>query len=984
MRRYTDEELRRLKEEVDLAELVRSAGVELKPVGSDLRGRCPFHEDHGPSLVVTPSKNLWHCLGACGTGGSAIDWVMKAQGVSFRHAVEILRSRGAAEPSVPIQGKMSTVRRLPAPVSLDADDRKLLLQVIDYYHETLKASPQALGYIKFRGLESSEMVTHFRLGYANRTLGYRLPDRNRKSGAEIRDRLVKIGIYRETGHEHFSGSLVIPIFGEDGAVLGAYGRKIVTNLGADTPKHLYLPGPHKGVWNVEALAASREIILCEAMIDALSFWCAGYRNVTASYGVHGFTADHLEALKKYGTEKVLIAYDRDEAGEKAAGELAPRLAEAGIDVSRILFPRGMDANDYARKVTPASESLGVVIRAAQFVAKGKRAAPPPAPAEPPAVAGPAPEPSPSAAEVSAPELRTEGDQAEITIGDRRYRVRGLGKNLSYEQMRITLRVSREDKVHVDTLDLLIARQRALFAKQAALELALKEEAVKKDLGKLLLELEALQDRRIKETLAPKEKTVPLREEEKAEALTLLLDPRLLDRIQEDFDRIGLVGEGVNKLAAYLAATSRKMEEPLAILIQSNSAAGKSTLMDAVLSMIPEEEVERYSAMTGQSLYYLAEGSLKHKILAIAEVEGALRAGYALKLLQSEGRISIATTTKDPETGDMRTKKHEVEGPVAVFLTTTAAEIDPELQNRALVLTVDEDRAQTRAIHERQRRSQTIQGILARQERQAVLRLHRNAQRMLRPILVVNPFADKLTFLDAQLRTRRDHVKYLTLIRAVSFLHQYQRPVRQIDHQGKLVPYIEATAQDVAVANRLAAEVLGRSLDELAPQTRRLLMLLDELVTERCRALKLDREDFRFSRRDVREATRWGDTQVRTHLDRLVGLEYLLVHRGGRGQSFVYELLWDGQGRDGRPFLVGLLDSAELGREYNSEFAGGKNEFTGPSRPQSGAFAGGSRGAGNDQGTAPEASKAEIGPPGALAGVPEGSSVRVALPAGGRP
>jgi DNA primase len=855
---------------------------------------------------------------------------MKAQGVSFRHAVELLRSRIAAEPVVPTEAKHSSVRRLPAPVSLDADDRVLLGQVIDYYHETLKVSPQALEYLKLRGLVNSELVGHFKLGYANRTLGYRLPERNRKAGAELRDRLVKIGIYRESGHEHLSGSLVVPILGEDGSVQGAYGRKIVPTLKPEIPKHLYLPGPHKGVWNVQALGAAKEVILCEALLDAMTFWCAGYRNVTASYGVCGFTADHIEAFRKYGTEKVLIAYDRDEAGEKAAAALAPQLAEAGIDVSRILFPKGMDANEYARKVTPPEESLGVAIRAAQFVLKGKRALPPPAEAPPLA--------APPAAEEGA--LRAAGEEVEYQAGDRRYRVRGLSKNLSYGTMRLSVRVARQDKLHVDTFDLLSARQRATYTKQAALEIAVQEEVVKRDLGKLLLELEALQERRIQEATEPKVKTVQLSESETAEALELLRDPRLLERIVEDFGKIGLVGEETNKLTAYLAATSRKLEEPLAILVQSNSAAGKSTLMDAVLSMMPEEEVERYSALTGQSLFYLADSSLKHKILAVAEAEGALRAGYALKLLQSEGRISIATTTKDPETGDMRTKRHEVEGPVSVMLTTTAAQVDEELQNRALVLTVGEDREQTRAIHERQRRAQTLEGMLRRQDREKILRLHRNAQRLLKPVLVVNPHADRLTFLDAKLRTRRDHQKYLTLIRVVALLRQFQRPVRQVEHGGRVVPYIEVTIEDVRVANRLAAEVLGRSLDDLAPQTRRLLLLLEAFVSERCGELGIERGDYRFSRREAREHTRWGDTQLRTHLDRLVDLELLLVHRGGRGQSFVYELAYDGQGKDGRPFLIGLLDPASL---YNSEFAGGNGEFAGSSRPHRGPVAGGSRG-----------------------------------------
>src|SRR5262245_46407931 len=93
MARISDGELERLKREVAVAELARARGVELARRGAELVGRCPFHEDRTPSLVITPTKNLWHCLGACQAGGTAIDWVMRAEGVSFRHAVELLRAK---------------------------------------------------------------------------------------------------------------------------------------------------------------------------------------------------------------------------------------------------------------------------------------------------------------------------------------------------------------------------------------------------------------------------------------------------------------------------------------------------------------------------------------------------------------------------------------------------------------------------------------------------------------------------------------------------------------------------------------------------------------------------------------------------------------------------------------------------------------------------------------------------------------------------
>jgi DNA primase catalytic core len=937
--RIPEAELDRLKREVAVERLARARGVELKPHGANLLGLCPFHDDHEPSFVVTPAKNLWHCLGACQAGGSVVDFVMRAECVSFRYAVELLR----AELGEAGRSSDAPAKQLPAVVTLDADDRMLLRDVVRYYHQTLTQSPEALRYLEQRGLRSAEMIARFQLGFANRTLTYRLPARGR---AKLRERLERLGILRESGHEHFNGCVVIPVVDEHGEVTELYGRKITPGLRKGTPLHLYLPGPHRGVWNVEALAASQEIILCEALLDALTFWCAGYRNVTASYGVEGFTDDHLAAFTRCGTERVLIAYDRDAAGDGAAEKLAERLTAAGIESFRVQFPKGMDANAYALKVAPAAKSLGVLLRHAEWIGKG--AAPPrPLPSEP-TIAEPAAEAltgdecpampesadSPAVPESHSPlaadppplatppatEIPTEVKPEEIVIrlGDRKYRVRGLAKNLSYEQLRVNVLAARAEAFHVDTFDLYAARQRALFIKQAAEELALKEDVIKKDLGTVLLKLEELQDEQIRRTLEPEEKAVVLSEAEQAAALDLLKDPQLLDRILADFERCGVVGEETNKLVGYLAAVSRKLDEPLAVLIQSSSAAGKTALMEAILAFMPEEERVKYSAMTGQSLFYLGETDLRHKILALVEEEGSQRASYALKLLQSEGELTIASTGKDPTTGKLVTHEYRVEGPVMIVLTTTAVEIDDELLNRCLVLTVDEDRAQTRAIHRRQRERQTLEGLLADHEREHLLAVHRNAQRLLRPLWVVNPYARALTFLDTRTRTRRDHVKYLTLIRSIALLHQYQRPVQTTVQHGETLPYIEVTREDIRIANRLAHEVLGRSLDELSPQTRRLLVLLDAMVTDACQRLELDRSDYRFSRRDVRQYTDWTDFQVKTHMHKLEELEYVLVHRGGRGQSFVYELLYDGQGNAGRPFLMGLRDPDALPHDYDGK------------------------------------------------------------------
>jgi len=1000
MPRIPQDELDRLKAEVDLAALIRSKGVELNPQGQNLLGRCPFHDDKTPSLVVTPAKGLWHCMGACQMGGTVIDWVMKADGVSFRHAVELLRDGKAATLlSSDKVVKVATVPKLPSPVKAEVEDKILLRQVADYYHATLKQSPDAVEYLKRRGLDNSEMIEAFRLGYANRTLGLRLPDKNREAGTQIRSRLEALGVFREaSGHEHLRGSLIIPILSDTGEVLNLYGRKLLDNLRTGTPKHLYLPGPHRGVFNPACLK-QKEIILCEALIDALSFWVHGFRNVTASYGVEGFTEEHLAAFLAHGVRRVYIAYDRDDAGDRAAEKLAEKLISEGVECLRVQFPHGMDANEYIRKVSPPAKALGVLLQSAVWLGKGQKPqaeistvvlptgehvntetgevlaaetvaagegepagrAPaqrppdsPPLVAEepPPAMAAEASSIATLAASETKPGLnvpcRVEGEDVHLSLGDRRYRVRGMFKNSTFEVMRVNLKVTLGEGFHLDQLDLYNAKHRESFTTHAAAEVNIKPEVLKRDLGRILLKLESLQEERLSDTLKPKEDAeASMDQVARKAALDLLQDPNLLTRILQDFAACGMVGEETGKLVGYLAATSRKLDDPLGIIIQSSSAAGKSSLMEAVLAFMPKEERVKYSAMTGQALFYMGETDLKHKILALVEGEGAERASYALKLLQSEKELCIASTGKDPQTGKLITQEYRVEGPVMIILTTTAVEIDPELQNRCLVLSVDESREQTRAIHRLQREAMTLDGLVLKERRAQILEVHRNAQRLLRKVKVVNPYAQALTFVDDRTRTRRDQMKYLGLINALAFLHQYQRPLKKV---GGLT-YVEVVPADIDAANRLAHQVLGRSLDELAPQTRRLLNLITEMVKAACTEKAMDMSDYRFTRRQVREATGWGHTQLKIHLARLEEYEYLLTHRGGRGQSFVYELVYRGEGQEGEPFLMGLLDAGKLRQDgkshgYDAKWSGVNGQLSGVGRPQVGPWSGGGRDAEN--------------------------------------
>ena len=247
--------------------------------------------------------------------------------------------------------KQSTVRKLPPPIAREADDAQALQQVVHYYHETLKQSPEALAYLEKRGLSSEEMIERFQLGFANRTLGLRLPAANRKPGAEQRGRLQRLGILRESGHEHFNGSLVVPIFDRAGACARHVRPQDHRRLCGPARRCISISqDPTAACGTKQALEASEEIILCESLIDALTFWCAGFRNVTASYGVSGFTDDHRAAFRKYDTRKVIIAYDRDEAGETAAA--AASLRKSRGKVSQLGSPLFSD-HIFSRRSSPS-------------------------------------------------------------------------------------------------------------------------------------------------------------------------------------------------------------------------------------------------------------------------------------------------------------------------------------------------------------------------------------------------------------------------------------------------------------------------------------------------------------------------------------------------------------------------------------------------------------------------------------------------------
>jgi DNA primase catalytic core len=929
MAKFTQSQLDRIKRELKIKDLAEEQGLKLTRKNGQFVTRCLWHRDNDPSLFIHPTKNLFNCFG-CDAGGDSIQWIMKSFKMEFTRAIEyILERYPHLKEESPTESPEKT-KTETCPLDMEVSDQKFLQQVIEFYHQRLLDDYQAQDYLSKRGILDNEAIKVHKIGFADRDLGRAIPNAQRKAGKEMRSRLADLGIYRrKTGHGHFNGCIVFPVIDTHGNIREIYGRKVNSGLRKGTNYHLYLSEEgrlydDRGIWNEQALSVHSEIILCESIIDAMSFWVAGYKNVTAIYGTNGFTNYHLDALAKYKTKTVLLALDRDDEGEAAVKKISKKLLESEINVYRCDFPKAtVDANEYLKiagkgahgdhrqknihswmgKGQPIKLQMEVpdALKEAREeiandeAAKEKTATIEAAKADSTlaAIEAAAVEPIATKTKPKPPTVDAEIKDNEIgfQFGDRIYRVRGLEKNNSYDTLKINLLCRKDEAFHVDTFDLYQSRPRAAFIKLATIELQLEESIIKRDLGKILLKLEELQEQQIESLLEKKKVEVELEPAEKEAALKLLKDENLLQQILSDFDACGVVGEETNKLIGYLAAVSRKLNDPLAVLIQSSSAAGKSSLMDAVLSFVPEEDKVIYSAMTGQSLYYMGGGDLKHKILAISEEEGVRQASYALKLLQSEGSLRIASTGKDPNTGRMETQEYTVEGPVMLFLTTTSYDIDEELQNRCLTLSVCEDRAQTQAIHDIQRKRQTIKGLLGDQNKTAIQTLHQNAQRLLKPLLVANNYAEELKFRSDRTRTRRDHAKYLCLIRVIALLHQYQREIKTVDHQGEKIEYIEATRDDIAKADELAAAIMARSYEELPERTQFVLNIIHQLLVKTCNDQAIKPSDFRFNRRELRTATGLGNTQLKLHLDRLEDLEYIVrLKRKGSNPTIVYAVI----------------------------------------------------------------------------------------------
>ena len=865
MNDFSRQDIESLKARADLCELMRVAGIKLTAVGRNFAAVCPWHEDNEASLVVNPEKQLYNCFG-CEAKGDVLNFLQLQEKLSFPQAVMRLREL------VGVVGDDSgEAAKNVAPSSPDRFEggltrNELLEKVCRHYQNGLENSNKAREYLLGRKLWNSEVYEGFRFGFCDGTLLKTLPP-----SGPIRDALRRIGILNSKGREHFLGCVVVPLFHPEDGLVGFYGRRIDPN---SKVRHLFLPGPKRAVFGYQALEAAKSVYVTEGPLDALSLWLVGLRPVTCVFGVSGGLTEELEKfLRASSVTELRLCFDDDNSGRQGLKKVLDQVGDR-FKVSQVLLPAGSDPNDILVREGPD------MLRTFAQCLKVLRTA--------------------SLGEVLD---SNEGVGLPLTeTGETDFRLTFQDPDVVYQvtpqppfnpsRLKVTIRAQRSHPDaerpnlpparYLDRCDLVSSRSRTEVLRGISQQLSLDMETAKQHLSHILDTSEHFCAARGKsDSISGGEEPPELSDEEKAKAISFLEAPDLVCRLQADMEGLGYVGEEKGKLLAYLVGLSRKLENPLSAIIRSQSGAGKSGLATLVASLVPPEDVIHYSRVSAHALAYAGKDAYKRKLLLMEERVGGEAADYYIRILQSSHKIRQAVVIKDPVTGQMKTQEFEVEGPIAYIETTTDSFLNQENASRCFEIYLDETEEQTRRIHDRQRLSREAVR-LQRVRKEAICARHHNAQRMLEEVPVVVPYVRHLTFPTRWLRTRRDNERFLCLIEASAFLHQFQRERGSCrGPDGSEVIYVEANLEDYRLAYELAKDVLRDTLHELSLSAREVLGTAGSF------------ESGAFTRRDLRDALGWSQKRIHEAVHELVDMEYIVAVSGSNGKAYQYTIVTGG-------------------------------------------------------------------------------------------
>jgi hypothetical protein len=735
--------------------------------------------------------------------------------------------------------------------------QEVIERYISLCQSNLESHSRVLSLLRKRGICEQFLFTNFRLGYSSGNLSKVVGE-----DKDSRDRLGTLGILRN-GKECLQHRLIIPITDENKAVVNL----VAISLHPQS-KHRVISLNEAGIFNQPFLGKTTEIVCTEDPIEALLIIQQDVPNTTFLFGSD---EKYASFMASHGIRQIVFAFD-------GRARLFYELTRSGISARRVQLDQekicGNTGKEYLQEALASKESHDISDDRIQEIENGFL--------------------------FLFPHLsyRVIGNFSEATVS-----------------LRVNIKAYTDSEVFVDSIDLYKNRDRQNFIYNLMDRFSLRDQIqLESDLHQIIEVIEKHRER--KQT--DKKKVRPeLTDHQKEVGLRFLSSVQMIDELEADYTELGYVRERKNKILLYLVMTSRLMDNPLHSLVISRSGAGKSLLVEITEQLCPPEDLHSVSDLTSQALYYFGQDDLKHKFIVVGEKEGTEGSDYPLRELISKKSITKAIPMKDPASGQIKTVSITVNGPVSLVETTTNGEINPENLNRCFVLGIDESEEQTRLIHDLQRRNYTLEGQVRKRQLHKILEKHIYAQRLLRKILVVNPFAEFLSFPSSKLKTRRDHEKFLRLINAICFLNQFQRKVKtkKLD-DGEPIEYIECTLEDYAIAYELLSDgVLDHTLDDLPSPARKLLELTKKYLYRRAGTEQVPVEKIIFERKDIREYTSWSFAQVRNNFRILRDYEYIQLIKAKNGLANQYRLNGNYSDLD---FLNKILSPDDLRRRMEEK------------------------------------------------------------------
>ena len=781
------------------------------------------------------------------------------------------------------------LRRRAEPGSA-SDGNITFATIADYYHRKLYAKPEGIEYLRKRGLVNPANYDRFRIGFADGSLLEII-------GEGRKEALKEMGILTGRGSEHFRNCVIFPVIDDTltglsaglGQVVGMYGRSMDPD--AKVP-HLYLKGKHRGVFHRKASKVYDEIILTESIIDALSLIELGIENTQAIYGTNGFTGEHLQILKDDRVKTVVLAFDSDQAGQTASGKLSEQLLAEGFSVKSItppavpnLFPDHPEAvpkdwNEYlcAGGASSSLSNLAEAVREAIVKAETKENENLTSDGT---GSGMSVEKTPLGYDftiTSTPFSARTGVIYRLTNVKEMF-VGNLKVNMRAElapSPGLTFRKGEEYPVgekYYDHVDLYSSRSRAACSANISRMFSIEQRLIEKDIIRILEYLETERDRKL--AAGVREKGHNMTSEETALGMELLTDGKIFDRFLAAMETLGYVGETVNKLLMFIAACSRKMDDPISVMVISQSSGGKTRLVEAVEALIPPEEVISVTSLSDQALNYVSD--MEHKFLVLGEAVHGIEVEHQLREIQSSHKLTRGVTVKDEKTGHMETRFVATKAICSCALTSTGGKINPENASRNFIIEVDESAEQTARVHEMQRGKYSLE----RHERAVstvpkIIAAFHAAGRLLSKIFIVNNFARHIKFPASVMRTRRDFERFLDLVAAVCFVRQFQKK----RHVRNGIEYITCDITDYDIAHTIIMKTLASTLFELSGGTVDFYEKLREMTRDLGRKKGLKANEITVAQRDIREHTGYGLEWVKKQLRVLIDYEYVIVTRGG--------------------------------------------------------------------------------------------------------